>query len=354
MVKAPPYRESTPLTDRLPYRSQGKFYSSSFSEEAEESSSFEETFPTADTLQRQKPLAHLYRASSSHPHQSRWQKLWSHEGHHSHWLHWALLGTTILAGAYIALPVILPLFGVGTAQAVTSSLFICTIPSLATGSGIAGAVSGILGSIPVVGGALANGGLANTLTGAAMVLGGTWLGGRLSENHQKWQQEQLKNGHAPQSFGEKLRYHFDPGVALKAASIGASLFVMIPALFPAFAASTHFMGQLLAGGELGVVIPGADQVGYSIAQTLGTVPGSNMLPAAGIGSAISLLSPHLLGCGLAIASQGAALNHALNQHSTHVQTSAVAATALTSQPGSAIKSPLQPSPMAMHHASRLA
>ncbi len=199
-----------------------------------------------------------------------------------------IIGGLCLAGIILA-PHLLPALHIGLSAAPTAFADCFPLPSidpltgLATsgiaGDGMAAWAANALSHVPLIGAELAKGGWMNALVSGAVGLGGVLLGGYL---------EQREDGTTGFQWGKLIR-----NVAL-----ATSLFVTIPALFPAVSMGLVFLGATL----LPFAGPGLTTFFTS---TLGTLATSTS-PTFGLGTAGFVL-PHLATCGLTLGSTAAAV-----------------------------------------------
>lgn len=193
------------------------------------------------------------------------------------WLIAAALGLGAITFGIIVAPHLLPVLGIGEDAALRIGEA-CVNITPAAGLNIAGKVSGVLLHVPLIGEALASGGIANSIATGVVGVWGALLGHYLARREDGTTQIRWSR-------------------VVKTAAILTSAFIAIPAILPALGMGISFLGLLLPGMEA------AAQYSFvtSVVGTLGTV-------AVGPGSAVeglnvgALILPHLLTCGLSFGS----------------------------------------------------
>jgi hypothetical protein len=175
-----------------------------------------------------------------------------------------ILAGGLVVGAILLAPVVLPALGIGGGIAATLAEECCTI--VGTNSGVAGAISGAISNIPVIGSYLTTAGGKNILVPAVTILGGQAVGALVS---------QVEKG-----MGKKGNV----GAFVRVTSMAAGVILALPAVLPGISHGVQFMSRLVGMGE----------VGNTIAKFLGNTH-TCMSSAAGTGIAggASALLAHL-------------------------------------------------------------
>ena len=178
----------------------------------------------------------------------------------------AMLITGLIVAGIVLAPHILPAMGIGE-LAVDTALNSCTGLS-ATGTGIAGFASNALSHVPLIGAQLMTGGWANSVVSGVVGVGGTLLGNYL---------EKKEDGKTGIKWGSVIR----------TLAITTSIFVALPALFPAISMGVTYLAAM--------ILPNAVPIGNFLASTLGSL-GAAAPTETALGAG-SLMLPHLLSCG---------------------------------------------------------
>jgi hypothetical protein len=176
---------------------------------------------------------------------------------------WLLIGGIVAVGLVLA-PVILPYLGIGGGVAAALSEECCKI--VGTNTGIAGSLSALIESIPVVGTYLSTEGGKNILVPAITILGGQAAGSLVS--------------HFEHAAGKKGVI----GGAIRVSSLGLGVVLAMPAVLPGIGHGVQFLSRLA----------GAEGFGATIAKFLGnTSTCTSVATTNGIMGGVSTLAAHL-------------------------------------------------------------
>ncbi len=154
-------------------------------------------------------------------------------------LNLALITTALVSAAVIAAPLVLPAIGIGV-DAEQSLLEECC-NTLKENTGVAGAISTMIKSIPVVGTYLSTEGGNNILVPAVTIVGGH-LAGNLMSNYEK---EHGKEGNV--------------GSAIRIGSMALGVVLSLPALLPGIAHGMLYLSKLADRIADNSQIPGSEQ-----------------------------------------------------------------------------------------------
>ncbi|NBO19183.1 MAG: hypothetical protein EBV03_08180 [Proteobacteria bacterium] len=186
---------------------------------------------------------------------------------------WPLaIGALAITGAVVLAPHVLPALGVGTVDNAQEVYSVMHAPGNSPGSGLAGAINGVLGQVPFIGKALAEGGMFTALTSGVIGIGGVMLGKHL-EKH------------------EKPDRKFSMGKLIKYASIITSALIALPSILTGISVGIVFLCRALGDAKLASSAVGMlyDTIGSShkAAATAGMVGAfAGLTHAATCGAAI--------------------------------------------------------------------
>ncbi len=183
------------------------------------------------------------------------------------------VGGAIAGAAIMLAPHILPAMGIGSAALAEESMWVLHTGAEAGGTGLAGAISGALGSVPVIGPQLAAGGLFNAAATGIIGVGGVLLGNYI---------EKREDG------SKRFRW----GKALKYGALITSAIIALPTILTAIGSGLVYLSTLVGSASFTSSV-----VGF-ISSTIGTMGGAGhaMMGFSGIAAVI----PHILTCGVSV------------------------------------------------------
>lgn len=202
---------------------------------------------------------------------------------HSHSGHLFTTAATTLAAGLIFSPYLLPLIGIGTQNDTVNIAISC---STFSGSGLAGALNGVLGSVPLIGESLAAGGWTTALIAAGIGFGSRWIGNYLSKYVDK------PNG-------------FPWGKFIREAGLYSSILISLPSIISGISMGIAFLGSVLFG----------QNITEPVMQGLGTIAGMGS-----VATQVSTLIPHLFSCGAAALPVIGPLLFGEENHREHAET----------------------------------
>ena len=205
-----------------------------------------------------------------------------HEEHHpsseaKNWLAALGIGTALITGAVILSPYLIPLLHVGN-TALASQTF-TAVHGTGLGSGLVGAMNSAISNIPLVGAAIAKGGIASALATGVTGIGGVLLGQFI---------EKRENGKAGIKWGKVIKY----------AALITSALIAMPAILSGITMGIVYCSTAFSGLELG-----SAAIDF-LTPTIGA-SGAMGATAAGLSGAAFVI-PHILTCGIPILATGAA------------------------------------------------
>ena len=186
-------------------------------------------------------------------------------------MHKLMLGTALVAGAIVLSPYVLPALGLGGGDLALEAL--TALHGTGLGTGLAGAINTGLNAAPLIGPALAQGGLASAAASGGIGIGGVLLGRFL---------EKRQDGKEGVNWGKVIKY----GALLSSALIA------LPSVLTGISTGIVYLAAVFSGVQL------ASAAVTFLGKTLGAMGGAH-LGAAGLAGAASAL-PHLLTCGAAL------------------------------------------------------
>lgn len=204
---------------------------------------------------------------------------------------WMLLGASALVGGVILAPAVLPLIGIGSYD--VAAEIATAMHGTGTGSGLAGLVNSGIGAVPLVGEALAKGGLTTALTAGGIGIGGLLWGERVAE-------------------ADKTR-QIPWGRIIKAAALATTVLIALPGLLTGISVGIAFLAD---------VVGGVTWSSQAITFLAGTVGSTGAMDAATSATSLGAIAPHLLTCGTAalpLAGSWAAAHHRPASHAQRVE-----------------------------------
>jgi len=182
-----------------------------------------------------------------------------------------LVGTALVGAAVIVAPHLLPAIGLGSADMAAESMFM--LHNSAGGSGLAGAINGVISAIPLIGGKLAEGGLFNAAATGIVGIGGVLLGNFI---------EKKQNGKTGIKWGNVIKY----------GALATSALFAMPTVLTALGAGLIFLSTLMENAALSSSVVGM------VDKTIGSLgsAGDTFLGLSGVTAAI----PHFLVCGMSV------------------------------------------------------
>ena len=183
-------------------------------------------------------------------------------------MHRILLGTALVAGSVIAAPYVLPLVGIGSSDMALDTLAIMHGKGL--GSGLAGAANTVVNALPVVGPALARGGITTAATAGRLAVGSLVLGQFFKRQ---------PDGSSAVRWGRVLAY----------GTLATSALIALPSVLTGISVGIVYLAEALAGPVV------ASEAVAFLSRTVGAM-GAMEFGAYGLSGAMVAL-PHLLTCG---------------------------------------------------------
>lgn len=202
---------------------------------------------------------------------------------------WTVGGT---ATALAAAPILMPLAGVGKFAAMTAT----QICGTGEATGIAGAVSGIVSEVPLVGSMLAAGGIFNALAAGGIAVAGLYIADKLDEEH---------------DCNDRIQW----GTVVRWAALTTSFLVALPAILPAITMGLTFLGHW--GWTEGMISQETSHaiIGFStdVIGKIGAEGAAGASLAGGAASLGSLFVAHLASCGVAMGIGASAIGHGVHE-----------------------------------------
>jgi hypothetical protein len=187
------------------------------------------------------------------------------------WLKPLAIGTALAAGAVILAPYVLPVVGIGNAALAEEAMV--AMHGTGLGVGLAGSINSVVNAIPLIGGALAKGGLLAAAAGGIIGIGGVLLGQHMQKK---------------EDGSQKISW----GKVVTTAALLTSALIALPTVLTGISVGIVYMCAAFSGVALA-----SSALGF-LAKTLGAV-GSMNVGAAGMTGAFAAI-PHLLTCGASV------------------------------------------------------
>ncbi len=213
--------------------------------------------------------------------------------------HKRLLVGAGLTTAVVAAPHVLPLIGVGNAAMANEVVMQCSSAGFAE-TGLAGAINGLLSSIPGIGSSLAGGGWIAAAASGGIGIGGVLLGNYVHKHHDK-------PGHI--QWGKIIKY----------AALATSMLIALPSILSGVSMGLTYLAFVTAGAAAAL------SVSTATTSTLG------MMGTVQAGTAMATFAPHIMTCGAAALPAVGSLFLAKKQDKTHTQTTTQTWTSRISQ-----------------------